>query len=288
MKKVVIFLLFLMSFNSIYSQETYSYNGENLELKTEVKGGNLKFLSLKSNDQFRFFVQTNDGVIIELKNTDETENYKSILEKLTSDVEISMRRLKFTKNSLKNFISFYNYKFSIKNEEGNKPESVNFRLGVSAGVTNNPFVFNAENASSFLIGGEFEMYGDTESPRHSGFLQLRHSFSSDEFEYSTTEFSLGYRYRIINKKTFNIYIQNKFATLNISKNELPELIDETIVLTDIKKTEFNIPLIFGIGADFKISENSYLTFIYGELFALGQENNGNFSTDIALGYKFNL
>ena len=66
------------------------------------------------------------------------------------------------------------------------------------------------------------------------------------------------------------------------------MVNEDIVLRDIKETEFNLPLIFGIGTDIKVNESGYLTIIVGELIAVLQENNGNFPTDISIGYKFNL
>jgi hypothetical protein len=53
-------------------------------------------------------------------------------------------------------------------------------------------------------------------------------------------------------------------------------------------TAFDAPFIFGVGADIKVGNNSYITLIYGELFAILLDNQGNFSSDISLGYKFNL
>jgi hypothetical protein len=292
MKKVVLLCFFLLAISTIYSQETHTINGETLELKTTTRGS-LDLLWSSTNGNYRFFVRTKESTYIELKNTKDANNlnkeeYKTVLQELTNDVEISLRRLKFTKRSLKNFISFYNYKKSIETEDGNRAYAVNFRLGFSAGITNNPFVFNPDNSSSILAGSELELYGDTDDPVHSGFFQARHSFSSNEFDYSTTELALGYRFRIIKKSKFNIYIQNKFATFNFKKNILPEAIEGVIDLTSIKDNEFNVPLVFGVGADIKVSKNSYITLIYGELFALNQENNGNFSKDISIGYKFNL
>ena len=277
MKKVVLIFLLLFVTNSIYSQETYTINGETLELKTATKG-TLGLLWASENGNYRFFIRTQENTYVELKEDD----YKTILKELTNDTDVSLHRVKYTKRSFKNFISFYNYKKSIETEDGNKTYPVNFRLGFSGGVTNNPFIINPENSTSLLAGAELELYGDTDSPRHSGFLQARHSFSSDEFEFSTTEFSLGYRYRVIKKSKFNLYIQTKFATYNFRDNLLPEDINGIVELTNIKENEFDIPLIFGVGADFKVSKNGYITFIYGELFGLNRDNNGNFSTDISL------
>jgi hypothetical protein len=57
---------------------------------------------------------------------------------------------------------------------------------------------------------------------------------------------------------------------------------------DSNETSFDIPFIFGLGSDIKVGKNNYITIIYGELFAILLDNQGNFSTDIAVGYKFNL
>jgi len=49
-----------------------------------------------------------------------------------------------------------------------------------------------------------------------------------------------------------------------------------------------VSLIFGLGADFKICDSSYITFVYDSIFALLRDNEGNFPIDFAVGYKFNL
>ena len=75
------------------------------------------------------------------------------------------------------------------------------------------------------------------------------------------------------------------ATLNFSSVTFES---ESNTEIDQSDTSFDIPLIFGIGSDIKIGDHSFLTIIYGELFAVLLDNQGNFSTDIAIGYKFNL
>ncbi|WP_411767270.1 hypothetical protein [Winogradskyella sp. A3E31] len=291
MKKVVILYVFLFCAFANYAQETYSINNETIELK-RISNGTLDFYVTTDTSPKRFFVKKNDGEFIELKDIKKANSndmqYISVLKDLTSDTDVSTERVKFTRASLKNFIGFYNYKKAIETEDGNRDYPVNFRFGFSGGLTNNPFQENPENTLNPLIGLELELYGDSEMPRHSGFLQGRHSFSSDKFDYAATEFSIGYRFRIINQPGFNIYVQNKFATLNFKNYQRPEMRGEEIVLVDISETEFNIPMIFGLGTDIKVCEKSYITLIFGELFALLQENKDNFPTDISIGYKFNL
>jgi len=122
-------------------------------------------------------------------------------------------------------------------------------------------------------------------PRHSGFLQAKHTFDNDDFKFNTTEFSLGYRYRIINKSCFSIYGQVKLATVNFTSSSFT---DENDMQTSLDETAFDVPFIFGIGSDIKVGKNSFITIVYSELFAVFLDNQGNFSTDIALGYKFTL
>ena len=82
----------------------------------------------------------------------------------------------------------------------------------------------------------------------------------------------------------------KLVTLSFS-NSTDNYIDEDTMMEfteDKSATSFDAPVIFGIGADLKISKKSFITFYYNELFALFLDNQGNFSTNIALGYKFKL
>ncbi len=287
MKKILFAILFCMAFQLNYSQQTYAVNGETLELKTEVDG-KLDLLWNVIDGKYRYFVKTEDGTITELKNTkddnnDYQEEYKSTLNSLTSGM--STDKLKLTLYSLKNFIDSYNASVDSSYTSTNIERNVQFRLGFSGGITNNPFVGNPDNTKTPMIGAELEIFEANALPRHSGFLQARHTFENDDFKYSTTELALGYRFRFINKETFSIYGQVKLATVNFSDFTF---LDENDMEVDSNETSFDIPFIFGIGSDIKVGNNSYITIIYGELFAAFLDNQGNFSTDIAVGYKFNL
>ena len=287
MKKILIAILFLLAFQLNYSQQTYTVNGESLELKTEIDG-QIDLLWNVIDGQFRYFVRTNDGTLTELKNTKDDNNnyqeeYKSTLRSLTNGMNTD--KLKLTLYSLRNYIDAYNASVDSSYTSTSTESSVQFRLGFSGGITNNPFVGNPDNIKTPMIGAELEIYEANVLPRHSGFLQARHVFESDDFKYSTSELSLGYRYRFINKEAFSIYGQVKLATLNFSN---VTFLDENNMEIDSSETAFDIPFIFGVGSDIKVGNNSYITIIYGELFALLLDNQGNFSTDIAVGYKFNL
>ncbi|MBL85826.1 MAG: hypothetical protein CMO82_04120 [Winogradskyella sp.] len=287
MKKILVAILFCMAFQINYSQQTYNVNGESLELKTEVDG-KLDLLWNTIDGKYRYFVKSEDGTITELKNTkndnnDYQEEYKSTLRNLTNGKPTD--NLKLTLYSLKSYIDSYNASVDSNYTSTSTESSVQFRLGFSGGITNNPFVGNPDNTKTPMIGAELEIFEANNLPRHSGFLQARHTFESDDFKYSTTELALGYRFRFINKETFSIYGQVKLATINFSDFTF---LDENDLEVDSNETSFDIPFIFGIGSDIKVGDNSYITIIYGELFAAFLDNQGNFSTDIAVGYKFNL
>lgn len=287
MKKVIISFCLCLAFHLNYSQQSYSINGETLDLKTEIDGS-LDLLWNIIDGNYRYFLKTTDGNITELKNTKGSNNkykeeYKSVLREATEGMNTD--KVKLTLYSLRNFIDAYNTSKDSSYTSTTTESNVEFRLGFSAGITNNPFVGNPDNTKNALIGAELEIYEANILPRHSGFLQVRHAFESDEFMYSTSELSIGYRYRLINNASFSIYGQVKLATLNFFNVTFE---DESGMTFDQSDTSFDIPLIFGIGSDIKIGDNSYLTIIYGELFAVLLDNQGNFSTDIAIGYKFNL
>lgn len=286
MKKSLLILILFLAFQLNHGQETYTIKGESLELKTEIDG-KLDLLWNVIDGEYRYFVRTENGTITELKNTkddnnDYKEEYKSTLSELTG---MSTDKLKLTLYSLRNYLDTYNTSADATYLSIKTNRNVQLRLGFSGGITNNPFVGNPENKKTPMIGAELEVLEGTDMPRHSGFLQARHTFDSDDFPYSTTEFSLGYRFRFVNTETFSIYGQVKFATLNFSN---ATFINESDMEVDVSETSFDIPFIFGVGSDIKVGENSYITLIYGELFAAFLDNQGNFSTDVAIGYKFNL
>ncbi|MBV7269622.1 hypothetical protein [Winogradskyella luteola] len=287
MRKIFLCVLLFLAFQFNHGQERYTINGETLELKTEIDG-KLDLLWNIVDGNYRYFVRTENGTITELKNTKDAdknyqEEYKTTLSGLTDGM--ATEKLKLTLFSLRNYIDAYNTSVDSNYNSTYTVSKVQFRLGFSGGITNNPFVGNPNNEKAPMLGAELEIYEANVLPRHSGFLQVRHAFDSDDFPYSTTEFSLGYRYRIINKERFSIYGQVKLATINFTDLTF---INEDDMEIDQNDTSFDIPFIFGIGSDIKVGNNSYITIIYGELFALLLDNQGNFSTDIAIGYKFNL
>lgn len=286
MKKIGIILCFLICFSSLKAQDTFIVNNESLQLKTEVEG-TLDLLWNIIDGRYRYFVRTTDNTITELINSKDEkrhyqEEYKTILQSLTG---VSAYKVNLTLPDLKKYIDDYNlsqdsnYKTSIYNAK------LQLLLGVFGGITNSPFVINPNNTISPQFGAELEILDANRIKRHALFMQFRHVLKTNDFKYSTTELALGYRFRFINTPAFSLYGQTKLATLSFVKNTVNGANDIPI---DLSETSFNVPITFGIGADFRLTENSFLTFRYNEIFAVLIENNGNFSTNLTLGYKFNL
>ena len=287
MKKIVAILCILLSYASMSAQDTYTVNGETLELKTEIDG-NLDLLWTIVDGKYRYFVRTQNNTILELKNTKGVNNkyqeeYKTTLDNVMEDYGLSTDKVKLTLGSLKDFIDMYNSTSDVSYQTQLKKNKLELRLGVFGGITNNPFVPNPDNLKSPVFGTELEVITNAEKPIHSGFLQLRQVLKNDDLEYTSTEFSLGYRWRAINISNLSIYGNVKFATLNFSKVTVATE-DDVIEESD---TSFNAPFIFGLGADYKVG-NGYITFGFNQLFALDLDTNDNFPTDFTLGSKFTL
>jgi len=290
MKKIICILCLILSVSFLQAQESYTINGETLELKTEVDG-QLDLLWNIIDGKYRYFVRTEDNTITELKNTKVDrkfqEEYKTLLEELTNNT-MPTKRLNLTLFSLKEFIDSYNVSADSDYETNVSRSKLQFRLGVFGGMTNSPFVNNPNNEKTPLFGAELEVLETNRISRHAVFMQLKHVVEQDDINYSTTELSLGYRFRVINKETFSLYANTKFATLNFSNATVVTDREGVITTEELSETSFDVPFIFGIGADINVSKNSFITLAYNELFALFLDNKGNFSTDFSIGYKFKL
>jgi hypothetical protein len=291
MKKFLLILCVLLSFTSLKAQESFTINGETLQLKTEVEG-KLDLLWNIIDNEYRYFLRTSDNTITELVNTRDDndsyqEEYKTVLSNATSGM--SADNVNLTLPSLISYIETYNKTQDTNFISTHAKSKAQLRLSVFGGVTNSPFVRNPDNIKTPVFGAELEVSEGNESPRHSGFFQIRHVLEKkDEFPYSTTELSLGYRFRFIRSKGFNLFADVKAATLNFSKATTAIAANEVVTIQDVSETAFDIPFIFGIGADIRISDDSFITLGYNQLFAAFLDNQGNFSTDFTLGYKFNL
>lgn len=289
MKKAIFFFFFIAFSFYLSAQERYTVNGENLDLKTEVEG-DLDLLWNIMDKHFRYFVRTKGGNIVELVNTRDSSNnfqeeYKKVLHDLMQNSNVSTLSLKLTLSDLKTIFKTYNTSVSDTTYIDDKAY-VKTRLAIYGGLTNHPYIENPNNKTVLFFGSEFEVYSQTKMPRHSGFFSISHALENSDIQFTTTQLALGYRYRFVNKSNFNIYSNLKFATYNFSKTVI-EIADDAPNQT-ISGSSFDAPFIIGIGADIKISDNSYITIVYDSLFAAFLDIEANFPIDIALGYKFNL
>ena len=290
MKKVVFAIMACLILGFCPSQNKINVNGETLTVNQDVEG-ELDLLWTVSDGTYRYFVKTASEDIYELTNTKDSNNkyneeYKTILAELTASKVSSVDRVKLTLPSLRSFFNTYN---SLKDSNYVAKESaskVNFRLGLFGGITNHPFIENIGNSSYGQLAAELEIFGNTDNPRHSGIFQVRQTIGSNE-DYTTTELSLGYRFRVVRKEKFNLFVQNKFGTLNFGSSHLRHS-ESTGNFNVPSDTFFDVPFSFGLGADIKISENSFISIVYDSLLGLNVDDSGNFSTDILVGYKFNL
>jgi hypothetical protein len=287
MKNIVFIVVFLLSFISANAQKTYTVLNENYELKTEVTG-TIELLWNIIDDNYRYFAKKGEA-IVELTNTRGPDNkyqeeYKTILKGITSEANIPVDKVNLTLPSLRDFIFDYNAAVDPNYSEKTKKSEVQAKLLFFGGITNSPFITNPDNISNPVFGAEIEVYEGNNLPRHSIFLQAKHVTSNDKFQYSNTQFGLGYRFRFINLEGFNLFANIVMATYSFTKTEI---VIQDQVFND-SSNAFDAPFIFGVGADIKISDGSYITLSYDELFAIALENAGNFSTHFTLGYKLNL
>lgn len=291
MKKILLLLCVVLSYTSLKAQETYTVEGETLQLKTEVDG-KLDLLWNIIDNEYRYFIRTSDNSITELKNTRDDndsyqEEYKATLENATSGT--SAIKVNLTLPSLITYIEDYNKSQDTTFESTHIKSKAQLRLSIFGGITNSPFVTNPDNVKTPVFGAELEVSEGRESPRHSGFFQIRHVLDKkDEFPYSTTELSLGYRFRFIKSKGFNLFADVKGATLNFSKGRISDNEGIMTINEEVSNTSFDVPFIFGVGADIRVSDSSFITLGYNQLFAALLDNQGNFSTDVTLGYKLQL
>lgn len=289
MKKllVILSLIFLPIFT--IAQESYTVDGETLKLNEDVKG-EITLLWNIIDGKYRFFIKS-DINIKELKNSKidnkYQEEYKATLGSFTYYL-VDYSDVNLTLPSLREFFNTYNKKVDpnyIVEEPKSKLET---NLLLHGGITNHPFVVNPENASNPIFGVEVEFYSKTKLPNHALFFGISHALSSKKFDFSKTQLDLGYRYRFINKENFNIYTNLIVGSYSYSKEFTIYEENETIIEDEISGGSLDAPFSIGIGADIKLSEFSFLTLSYQDIFAIFLKNKDNFPMHFNIGYKINL
>jgi hypothetical protein len=285
---IVLFALFLSA--TSHAQITHSVDGKEVQLTEDITG-NASLFHIVIDNQFRYFIRK-DETITELTNTKDENGayqgeYKEILSILTADAPMAVADVNLTLDSLRTFVDQYNKKSDIDYRLQAERPKAKARLGAFAGMSNNPFVSNPDNTFVPVFGAEIEVY-DEKRTRHSIALGFKQSLKSDDFKYSSSQFGINYRFRILNKESFSLYPQVTLATYTFSSIEYTTEVAGIGTTHKESGSALDAPVILGLGADIKAG-NGYITLSANELAALVNfENQGNTPMDIRLGYKLNL
>lgn len=274
----------------ITAQNTYTVNGESLSLKTEVEG-TISLLWNTIDGEYRYFSKKDDA-ILELKNTKENGEYKNEFRKAlgsqTSDTNIVTSYVNLTLPSLRKFFNTYNEARDPSFEAASSPLKPVLRLGGFAGITNSNFSENPTNSKQLQIGAELELADRSNLKRHAMVFRLVNTFESSDYSYGAYQASLNYRFKFVMQSKFDLYVNTKFVSYTSFNGERLVLQenDETL-LVDASGDSFNFPFTLGLGADIAIGDG-YITVLIDDLVGLNVEGNGEFPTNLQLGYKFEL
>jgi len=292
MKKLLVLVCCITLNLSSFSQQTYTINNETLELKTEVDGS-LDLLWNIIDSNYRYFVKDSEENIQELTNTKGSDNkyleeYKVVLSSLIQNSTLTLDHVKLTLFSLKEFLNNYNSSIN-SNYTFEDRSKLKTRLSVFGGLTNNSIVENSSNTTTPFFGIEFEFFEQYKLPRHALVFNLRHNLETNDItKYSVTQFALGYRFRIINNEKFSAYANLKFVTYSFYNSTISNDDPNNPATYKNNSSGIETPFTLGLGADYKITENSFITFRYHNIYALFIDNSNHFPVDFAIGFKTNL
>lgn len=285
-------LFFFLVSGMLQAQQEYTVEGKTYTLNTEVEG-TLTLLWNTIDGEYRYFSKKGSD-IEELKNTkqngDYQEEYKKVLEQQTADAVVSTEKVNLTLPSLRSFFVEYNKMKDPNFNDAEKSIDLQFRIGAFAGVSNSVYTENPTNELQPIAGIDLELIDNVKLKRHAVVLRFKQTFESSEYNYSASQFSLNYRFKFVKTPKFDAFVNCKFAALTFSKREIEYVIETdppTTVIDDNSGSDFNAPLTFGLGADYKVG-NGYITFCYNDIVGINVESNDEFPVDFSLGYKFNL
>lgn len=294
MRQINIFFLFMFLLAGLNSsaQETFIIEGDTLQLQEEVSGP-LSLYWQKRGQDYRYFVQKGDR-LVELRNErvsgEKKRRYQLQLEELTRDARIFTGDVKFVLYSLRHFVNQYNAMVQEDYVYNAATADVQQRVALMIGLSNNRYAANPDNVLIPVLGVEYELHDPNLAPRHSAFLQLRHSFQRQDYNYSSTQLSLNYRFKFLYFSGFDVHLDTELATFYYSETELAITNDagEVIRVEDQSGFSFTAPLSFGVGADIKINKRGFITLGYNDFFSLVLDSNGSFPLDFSIGYRYNL
>jgi hypothetical protein len=294
MKILLSFTIVALSFiaTTSYAQQQYNVDGQQYTLFTEIEGP-LTLLWNTIDGEYRYFSKKGSAVA-ELKNTKVDgkyqEEFKETLRLQTSDAPVNVEKVKFTRPGLANFFVAYNKSADPSFVHETTSVQLKTRLGAFGGVSNNVFGGGESNDIKPSAGIDLEIIDNVKLKRHSVVLRFKQVFASNDFESSTSQFSLNYRFKFVKTAKFDAFINTKFVayTYSTDRNIVdPDPKSSTGIIVKKGGGNLNAPAAFGLGADYMIG-NGYITFSYNDIVALGVDSNKEFPVDFSLGYKFNL
>lgn len=283
-------LLFLLCASKMQAQGIFIIEGDTLQLKQEVRG-NLSLFWDQREAGPRYFVQKSNRML-ELKDSlvNGGFQYRSVLERLTSDKAFSAAGVEFTMASMTEFVRRYNIRAQEDRLTENQESNFSASLGFYTGLTNSVYSENPNNVLAPLIGAEFEMRNPSKAPRHSAVVELEQTFKRDDYRYTATQLSVNYRFRFLELGRFQFYAEASLLRLLYALDER-EIVDDTgevLAIRDDSQFKLQAPLSLGLGVDLKVTQNSYITFKYNEFASATLDSNGSFPLDFTVGYKYNL
>ena len=271
---------------------SYTVNGTELELRTDVEGP-LTLLWNIIDQEYRYFIKKEETIVAivnEKVGKKYTDSYKKQLDTLTEDFPVSSDKTNLTLASLRKFVNAYNTQadpnYVINSTTVSK---IDLRLGGFVGITNSVFTNNPENISNSQLGVDFEILDAVALPRHAIVVQYKQTLSSDEFDFSSSQFSINHRFKFVNSEKIAVYLNTKLITYTRSSRGDSE-IDEEIALEIEELNDggnFQGPILFGLGADIALGKG-FLTLNYHDAYSFFLDDNGEFPVDVSIGYKFNL
>lgn len=274
---------------STYAQQQYTVEGKQYDLFTEIEGP-LTLLWNTIDGEYRYFSKKGNA-ILELKNTKVDgkyqEEFKETLGEQTSGANVNIAKVKFTRPGLSSFFVAYNKATDPNFVYETASVKLKTRLGVFGGVSNNVYSESPTNDLKPSTGVDFEIIDNVKLRRHSVLVRFKQVFASNDFESSTSQFSLNYRFKFVKTPKFDAFINTKFAayTYSSEKNKIDSNSPTGFVVIEAGGN-LNAPAAFGLGADYAIG-NGYISFSYNDIVALGVSSK-EFPVDFTLGYKFNL
>ncbi|WP_461302485.1 hypothetical protein [Aureisphaera sp.] len=291
MKRLLLIMAFLLTLG-LYAQQDYEVNGTTYSLQTEVEG-QLTLLWNIIDGEYRYFSKKGND-IQELTNTRSGKKYQEeyilVLAEQTSDhVSLTESKVNLNLPSLRKFYIRYNRAVDPNFDMEEEKVVLKTRLGGFLGMTNYPFIPNPDNTLLPQAGIDFELIDEAGLKRHSIVFQFRQLFASSDYDVSSSQFSLNYRFKFVYSESVDIFINTKIADYVYLSPNIPDPDGNPDTAETFSNSggEFQAPFSLGIGADIPLG-NGYITLGYYDILALNLNDNGEFPMDFVVGYKINL